>query len=540
MPFRFEQYEPAHTTTVAQLIGAPAQAAARAAELSGRARAQMATAIGEAGTQTMTAARDLLEQRKQEPIRALQLREAQQNVAANDLKLAAADRATKGRDVLAQVIRQAGGDHKQVFDAMVAAGFPDIADGYLETTSKAEKTWRDLKNGTIEDADKATAFEADQLQRILRLPQEQRQSAWTAVQGTLKAHGVNVDGLSPEWDDAGAQEQLALTGPKPKLKDVDPTHTLIDENNPTAAPILTGTPKLPNSQEAEFRLDGKDVKGDYIPGVNGQPGKYFHKGVDVTDRVTKIPPASTILSAGTAEDTDDNARQLFLGNILPTDLSKRGNSYNATLAKANRLSLKELGKPLNINKLKLDYEAAKRFASSMNGNQMVRFKGLAESVVNTIDEVRRLGDELKQGGIQKWNSVKRGTIQQVYGNTPQSELANQYVGAVNTLKEEFANLANGGYAPTDAAWQLAHQQINGDFGFKDLNASLTEVQRLINYRVSAFNDLTPTTVASPGTAGSAMPPTSGTVQMKAPDGTIKPVAADQVEHYKSLGATVVQ
>jgi hypothetical protein len=35
------------------------------------------------------------------------------------------------------------------------------------------------------------------------------------------------------------------------------------------------------------------------------------------------------------------------------------------------------------------------------------------------------------------------------------------------------------------------------------------------------------------------PPSSGTVNMKAPNGQVKPVPADQVEHFKSLGATVV-
>jgi hypothetical protein len=32
----------------------------------------------------------------------------------------------------------------------------------------------------------------------------------------------------------------------------------------------------------------------------------------------------------------------------------------------------------------------------------------------------------------------------------------------------------------------------------------------------------------------------GTVKMKAPNGMVKEVTPDQVEHYKSLGATVVE
>jgi hypothetical protein len=51
------------------------------------------------------------------------------------------------------------------------------------------------------------------------------------------------------------------------------------------------------------------------------------------------------------------------------------------------------------------------------------------------------------------------------------------------LKEEFVTFASGGYAPIEAAWHLADQQINGDYGVDQLGASLTEVQRLINYRL---------------------------------------------------------
>jgi hypothetical protein len=207
-----------------------------------------------------------------------------------------------------------------------------------------------------------------------------------------------------------------------------------------------------------------------------------------TKRALEKPPAAT---AGAADDTDTLAQMLVDGRALPSMLSKRGSTYNATLARANKLSLAQTGRPVNLAKLQIDYEGAKRFVASLNGPNMIRFKGLAGSVINTIDEVKRLGDELQQGGIQRWNAAKRGSILQLYGNTPQSEAAAEYLAAISTLKEEFASLVQGGFAPTEGAFQLANQQVNGDFGAKDLNASLGEVQRLINYRMGAFNELRP-------------------------------------------------
>jgi hypothetical protein len=263
-----------------------------------------------------------------------------------------------------------------------------------------------------------------------------------------------------------------------------------------------GRPTPPEAQHVTFRLDGKDVAGSFVPDPQG--GKYFYNGQDVTARAQHIPAASIAINADKQNRAGENrgelVNELISGNLAPSMLSKRAEDYNATLADASKRYRELTGKPLNISKLQLDYEAAKRWVATQNGTQMVRYNGLATSVVNTIDEVQQLGDLLAQSGIQKWNEVKRSTIRQVYGNTPESELANRYVGAVNTLKEEFANLANGGFAPTDAAWHLANDQINADFGFKDLRASLTEVQRLINYRTQALHDQAPISVPGNGPA----------------------------------------
>ena len=217
-------------------------------------------------------------------------------------------------------------------------------------------------------------------------------------------------------------------------------------------------------------------------------------------------PTNVYVNPTAMSDIDELASGIVTGAIAPSQLPKRGDAYNAMLARARRLYRAETGRELSMTKLENDYQAARKFTLSMNGPQMVRFNALAQSVVKTIDEVRALGDELKQGGIQAWNRAKRNTILQVYGNTPYSETAARYVGAVNTLKEEFANLAQGGYAPTESAWALANQQINEDFGVKDLGASLFEVQRLINYRMEAFREQAPLLTREPGTAPQAAGP----------------------------------
>ena len=127
--------------------------------------------------------------------------------------------------------------------------------------------------------------------------------------------------------------------------------------------------------------------------------------------------------------------------------------------------------------------------ATLNGPQMERFVGLAHSVDNTIDEVRRLSEEMQQSGMPLLNHYQLQAYIQAQGNSPEGQRASRYVAAVNTLKEEFANLANGGYAPTEATWKLANDQINGDYGVQQLGASLDEVQRLIKYRVAGIPGL---------------------------------------------------
>lgn len=152
----------------------------------------------------------------------------------------------------------------------------------------------------------------------------------------------------------------------------------------------------------------------------------------------------------------------------------------------------------DLAKAQQEWSRAQKLVLSLNGPQMVRFEGLAKSVVNTIDEVNSLAQRMELSGIPAANQLELMKYIQTEGNSPNGTLATKYVTAVGTLKEEFANLANGGYAPTEPAWALANRQINENYGVKQLGASLAEIQRLINYRVKAINDMGGT--AGPGTA----------------------------------------
>ena len=144
---------------------------------------------------------------------------------------------------------------------------------------------------------------------------------------------------------------------------------------------------------------------------------------------------------------------------------------------------------VDLTQYQLDWQRAQQQVKTLGGPQMTRFVALASSVDNTINEVKQLGQQLDQGGVPALNRLDLQAYVQTQGNSPKGQLATRYIVAVNTLKEEFANLANGGYAPHELAWALANEQINGNYGRDQLDSSLDEVKRLINYRVAAIPGL---------------------------------------------------
>lgn len=171
---------------------------------------------------------------------------------------------------------------------------------------------------------------------------------------------------------------------------------------------------------------------------------------------------------------------------------------------------------VDLEKLQLQELAAKKQIQSLNGPQMTRFVGLAQSVDNTIDEANRLAKEMGNSGISKLNKVRLEALINYEGNSERGKLATRYLTTINTLKEEFANLANGGYAPTEPAWRLANEQINANYGSEQLTSSLKEVQRLIRYRINAIPGLA---AAGPGSENQYMPKAKTTASL--PEAAIK-------------------
>ncbi len=271
-----------------------------------------------------------------------------------------------------------------------------------------------------------------------------------------------------------------------------------DANTRANQDILLGpNGAMPNQAKLDFLKTQADNatkdKWDLIGSISTEDGntdpllKNSSTG-DIINGRTKLPPTSADkigIKQANGQPDPNQVKSVVSGVMsgkLPPDLKGMYRNNMAIQAGLNDAGF-------DLSKAQLERAAANKQITSLNGSQMTRFVGLAGSVNNTIDEVNRLSNQMQNSGIPLLNQAKLATYMQLEGNSEKGQLASQYIGAVNTLKEEFANLANGGYAPTEPAWALANQQINGNYGVKQLGSALTEVQRLINYRLASIPGL---------------------------------------------------
>lgn len=235
--------------------------------------------------------------------------------------------------------------------------------------------------------------------------------------------------------------------------------------------------EIPN--RPKFEQIGEDEWGNkkYGP-VDPKTGMPVSAVDPVTGQPVTTPTGASQSSLGSPKDIVD---AIVAGKQPPTltGLYKQGARVRAGLAKQG----------FDLDNAQLQWAAAQKQTQSLNGPQMVRYAGLSNSVINTIDEVNNLAKDMDNGGVPLFNGAKLSAYINAEGNSPKGQLAAKYLASINTLKEEFANLAQGGYAPTEAAWGLANQQINGNYGVKQLAASLNEVQRLLRYRLQGIPNM---------------------------------------------------
>lgn len=210
------------------------------------------------------------------------------------------------------------------------------------------------------------------------------------------------------------------------------------------------------------------------------------------------------------------------GSLTLADLKTRGSTpqfiEQATLA----------AQKISPNYNPADEVIAEHVAKSASANQ---FFGSANSLIGkggTLDQLEKLGKNIPQHDFPALNSVDDWQ-KLARGSGPLAGYAAMALG----VADDYGKVMGGGTASDharDAALHLFSQAASPEQRAQAVQATRGAVQSQRDGRIGTNQFMKRAYGVEVG---------GGMVTMKAPNGATKQVSPDQVEHYKSLGATVV-
>lgn len=256
-------------------------------------------------------------------------------------------------------------------------------------------------------------------------------------------------------------------------------------------------------------------------------------------------PGGKSIQNPTSDSTIDTMAWEYIntGKIPFTGMSagKGANKREAAVGRAGELladlSLTPADLPALRGKIKGDTGALAKITTT--GSMIGQFEG---TLTRNAELAKQLSKNYPRFDSRLLNRVTNAWKQKIAGDPEANNLAAQLHG----LAREWGKIMQGstgtaGVAITEAR---ADDEIFKALGDGALNSLIDNVivpdaknrrAAIDETKAALFKDLRGT---AQGMGGKT--PTSGTVNMKAPDGSVKPVPADQVDHYKKLGAVVVQ
>jgi hypothetical protein len=154
----------------------------------------------------------------------------------------------------------------------------------------------------------------------------------------------------------------------------------------------------------------------------------------------------------------------------------------------------------------LKWQAELKLAQAMNGPQQLRFVQLGNSLQPALSRMQELSRQMQLGGLTILNEADLYKQAQDT-STPRGQLAAKYITEFNGIRGELAQYENGGYAPTDASWKTAYEQLQVSRGVKAQLAALDEVKRIISFRKQGMESVAPG--LSPGSPNPYQPSGGG-------------------------------
>jgi hypothetical protein len=188
-------------------------------------------------------------------------------------------------------------------------------------------------------------------------------------------------------------------------------------------------------------------------------------------------------------------------------------------------------KTFNLAEKQLEWRQAERMVNAITSPQVVKWQQSALAAQSGIKRIRELSKELDMNSIRMINKASLEKKIQVDQSTPAGKTAQKYIDQVQFLRSDLATLEQGGYAPTQDAWEVAKQQIDISMAVGSMDAALDTIEEIVGYRLTALKTVsggrfgtpnpyltppggTPGTPGTSGAPGPAPPPTTpGQIQL---------------------------
>lgn len=489
MPFQFDQYRSPFVGSISELMQAPAQAQARAAELGGQAQANAALQRGQAwsgAAQGVGQAVSGAIQQATDPRRKLE----QQALQVNQIKIDSDKRAQALNGQVNQLIQTA---MTQQPDGTVTFDRGKLRQGFTATSvpiALQEQTFKsldevdsslqkfnaakvdhlaDLANATLSNPHGANAetfaFTAALAKANGLVTDQQLAPIIGAISqgGDVKALLTGVRGLSEKYKSKpivvprggelrSETGDLLATGQAPAKTEAEIALEAAGGNPAKAMAIL----KPPASVQTEsVLLDGKpakvmiDPKTKAITDLSGNPIE------NPAARIKPVPTQASVTIQQGATDAKSIADAIVAGDQPPSvqGLYRLAGPVRAELAKQG----------YDMTKANLDWEATKKHLSTLNGAQQTRLRqaiGTASDSLGVIEDLAQQWDGGKFPLLNKANLVlaKNGAL------GPQAQqIATNLEAQITDVTSELGNVYMGGNSPTDHALSLAGKNLSADW-----------------------------------------------------------------------------
>ncbi len=172
-----------------------------------------------------------------------------------------------------------------------------------------------------------------------------------------------------------------------------------------------------NAQSESFILDGKPVKGAFVPDAQG--GKYIFNGEDVTSRVKPIPPASMTINPALVPTGDAlemaAKRYLATGELPSMGMGQSGAA--ARVAVMNRAALIDPQASLAANKATFKADSANLQKLQTTEGTLSAFEKTAGK---NLDQFLSLADKIPDSGVPWLNQPIRAVNDKALGSADQA------------------------------------------------------------------------------------------------------------------------